>query len=69
MAHNEKLAVVVATTGTGTICSLWDITSASFLYNVYKFVIWQLLAQRKETARVYLPLWHDCSLTHPQYCS
>lgn len=37
IAHNEKLAVVVATTGTGTICSLSDITSASFLYNVYTY--------------------------------
>lgn len=69
IAHNVKLAVVVVTTGTGTICSLWDITSASFLYNAYNFVRWQLLAQRKETAWVYLSSWPDCGLTHSQYCN
>lgn len=31
IAHNEKFAMVAVTTGTGTICSLWDITSPSFL--------------------------------------
>lgn len=57
ISHNEKLAVVVVTTRKGTICSLWDIKSASFSYNVYTFVIGQH-KEKKQPEHIY-----HCSLT------